>query len=546
MRLFRLVLILVCIVSVAFAFPARAWEFSMEGRFTSTYEYYMGPGAAGFFGPFNQDASIAAGGLLPGDFASLNGWVGPRTREIVSGSDSTQNYVTLELFPDIRINSAIRFQAKYRLGDYGNPVASDYLTNTRSGIDVATSDGQWTMWWVTANLPWGTFVVGKRLEAFGTGLQYNGEDNNTTEGLGLVSSYGPFRIICGVRPYWQLFGETTPYYNVLDKSGIRQLSVMSAMTYREGNLDMGVFAALLRWHAGPESQSIQAIRNTFTAFDETWRNGTVYAKYQNGTFFLNNELAYFDIIVKRCGTPNRGPQYNESWRYMAELGACYGPGKLSFLYAFMPGPDRRAGVRINKQPFIQLPPFGAYGVFKPYSYLLNYGFAGGVNAQDLNRNGYINDATVLASRLDFAVAANLNLFGTFLWAERNSHGYGWGYIRPAQRSSVSRVLNTAGVPQDRISWTPTVTYADNTGAPSIPDRALGWEITGGFNWMLLENYTLGLTVAYWKPGKWFNHACVDKTVPGWNVPTAANNWGTNPGRDINRVIGGEVKLTVDF
>ena len=80
---------------------------------------------------------------------------------------------------------------------------------------------------------------------------------------------------------------------------------MSAMTYREGNLDMGVFAALLRWHAGPESQSIQAIRNTFTAFDETWRNGTVYAKYQNGTFFLNNELAYFDIIVKRCGTPNR-------------------------------------------------------------------------------------------------------------------------------------------------------------------------------------------------------------------------------------------------
>ena len=33
-------------------------------------------------------------------------------------------------------------------------------------------------------------------------------------------------------------------------------------------------------------------------------------------------------------------------------------------------------------------------------------------------DGYMRDSWVMAARLDYTVAANLNLFGTFMWAER--------------------------------------------------------------------------------------------------------------------------------
>ena len=175
---------------------AHAWEFHMDGGFTSIYEYYSQQGSNGFFGKANIDGSAGTAGALglkPGDFASLNGWVGKRARDLVSGTDSSQQYPVLEVWPEVRINPAVRFRGKYRLGDYGDPNASDYITNTRPGIDVATSDGQWTLWWISAQTPWGILVVGKRPEDFGTGMQYDGTRNTTGEGMLLVSDYGPFR-----------------------------------------------------------------------------------------------------------------------------------------------------------------------------------------------------------------------------------------------------------------------------------------------------------------------------------------------------------------
>ncbi len=94
----------------------------------------------------------------------------------------------------------------------------------------------------------------------------------------------------------------------------------------------------------------------------------------------------------------------------------------------------------------------------------------------------------------------------------------------------------------------------NDGAPNTPDTALGWEITAGMEWKLLEKYRLRGTLAYWEPGKWFNYACIDRSVPGWNTQTRTNTstynpagrFGTNPARTIDPIIGGEVALTVDF
>jgi hypothetical protein len=266
-------------------------------------------------------------------------------------------------------------------------------------------------------------------------------------------------------------------------------------------------------------------------------------KYFNGRFFFNAEAAYFNDSIYRIG---KAPLYNESWRGMVEAGVLAGPGKISFLYAFLPGADRRNGALIDRQPYVQGGANACYVVFQPYSYLLAYAYGAGVNAFDLDRNGYINEAWVAAARADYAVAANLNVFGTFLWAERSSHGHGWGYIRPAQKATVTRVVNAAGTGVDQVQWTPYVVYKDNANAPSIPDNALGWEVTAGLNWKLLEKFQVSVLGSYWKPGKWFNYACIDRSVQNWDVPTAANRWGVNPDRKIDPIVGAQIIVTSDF
>ena len=184
----------------------------------------------------------------------------------------------------------------------------------------------------------------------------------------------------------------------------------------------------------------------------------------------------------------------ESWRRMFEFGALFGPTKLSLLYAYLPGPDRRGGYLYDNQSCFQAPGQGCYGVFRPYSYLLGYVYGAGVNAYDTGKNGYINAAEVLATRLDYAMAANLNLFGSFLWAQRSSNGYSWGYLRPAFNPTVTSTVNaTANGIANFIKWTPYVCYQNNDRAPNTPERDLGWEVTAGFEWMLLERYKLRST-----------------------------------------------------
>lgn len=548
-------LAVVLLVVVSFApmhDAARAWELSMDGDFTSTYEYYSQQGANGFFGAANIDKSAGTAGALGlknGDFASLNGWVGKRARDLVSGTDSSQQYPALEILPQVRITPALRVRGKYRLGDYGDPAASDYITNTRPGLDVATSDGQWTLWWISAQSPWGEVVVGKRPEMFGTGLQYDGAHNSTGEGVLLVSSYGPLRIGMVFQPFWQeavnqrLSMASSPYYNLLDKSGVRQRSAKAFMTYRAGPVDIGTQLYVSKWHAGPESQNTQAARTTFVPYDDLIQHGCVYLKYFNGKVFLNAEVAYWNEAINLIG---RAPLYSESWRYMLQTGAVIGPDTLSVLYAFMPGADRRYGALIDRQPFFQQGASGAFGLFQPYTYLLGYAYGSGVNAFDLCRNGYINEAWVVAARLDHALAANLRIFGSFLWAERSSHGHTWGFIRPAQKSTVTRAVNAGGAGADQVTWTPYVNYKDNPNAPTVPDNALGWEATAGIDWKLLEKFQITVLGAFWKPGKWFNYACVDRGVPNWDVPSAANRWGANPGRTIAPVVGAQVILTSEF
>jgi hypothetical protein len=179
---------------------------------------------------------------------------------------------------------------------------------------------------------------------------------------------------------------------------------------------------------------------------------------------------------------------------------------------------------------------GNLGVFRPYSLLFAYNYGSGLNCYDLNGNGCVTDASVLAARIDCALAANLNVSLSYLWAERASHGWQWGCIFPYDRAAVFMPYRDLDNPN--LQYTEPI--------PTIPDRALGWEVGLGVQWKLMESMLLSVQGAYWQPGKWFNYACVDRSVDFWPTGTPANNWGVNPDRTIDPIFGLNIRIMSDF
>ena len=174
-----------------------------------------------------------------------------------------------------------------------------------------------------------------------------------------------------------------------------------------------------------------------------------------------------------------------------------------------------------------------------------YGYGLGTSFARDTGNGFVQDASVYAARLDYAVAANLNIYGSFTWAEKFSKsGDVWGCLIPNPRPSATEPANPFG----SVLYV-TANRAAANAIPTIPDPALGYEIDGGFDWKLLEGLTARCTMGYWVPGKWFSYACVDKSITGWATPATGdwtNNFYTRPNKNIDPVFGLEFKLEGEF
>ncbi len=395
--------------------PAQAWEFELAGTFNWYYEYYSQAGSKGFFGPYNVDNGAGATRA-----ANLNFWNGGRfDTNTVTGSQADWSYFNVEFLPKFKLNPAIQFRGKYRLGTFGIPLAPDYHTFDLPGMNNAFTDGQWTMFWATAQLPIGVFGIGKRPWTFGTGLQYDGEDGLTTESMTLVAPYGPLDVGIAFYPYrfagsssvkefdqYNYFlGAVAPfnaldlptyktpagntqgqYFSRADSSGSMAKDFLLFLNYHSGPLNMGVLGSFMSYHIGPEAllqnPADPYATSPLVAVNSDLFHGTAYMKYNNGRFFLNAEGAwiYWDdrfgsesTPTATIGTPHT--RYTQQWRYMVEMGAICGPAKISLLNAWTPGPDRRAGILIDRQPatFVWHPTFdrmhGNFDVFRPYSYL---------------------------------------------------------------------------------------------------------------------------------------------------------------------------------
>jgi hypothetical protein len=572
--LFSVGVLAVCLSLTAVS--AQAWELELTGGFNWTHEWYTQCGSKGFFGPYNQDNG---GGTR---VANLNFWNGGQfDSNITTSSQAAWSYFNVEFLTKIKVNEAIRLQGKYRLGTYGNPMASDYHTFDAPGTNNAFSEGQWTMFWATVQTPTGTLGIGKRPWTFGTGLQYDGEDAATTESVALVAPYGPFDLGVAFYPYRfagsssigvykgydpflgrsvpfdpfdlpRLAGTDVPYqyFSRADSSGALGRDFLLFMNYHNGSLNMGVSGSFLSYHIGPEAVLQNDVNATPpAALDAEVFHGTAYVKFNNGRVFLNAEGAWLYWTDRWSGPVGRlletaphNARYTEQWRYMLELGMLAGPARISLLNAWTPGPDRRAGALVRKQSaaFVNHPTFdrmhGNFDVFRPYSYLFAYNYGAGLGAYNLSGNGYLRDASVLAARLDYAVAANLNVFGSFFYANRTSNGYSWGCIRPNM---------SAGDAHNERDGNININLNRYPTSPNIPDTALGYEIDLGFDWKLLEGLTGGILAGYWQPGKWFNYACIDRSVPNWQ-DAGASYFGTRPDRTLDPIIGGNFYLKCEF
>jgi len=376
--------------------------------------------------------------------------------------------------------------------------------------------------------------------------------------VGLTAPFDPFDLPTYTTPV----GGTTvrgQYYSRADSGGTLGKDVLIFVDYHSGFMNTGVIGTYLSYHIGPEAvlqdPADPLPAPAVVAMNSESFQGAIYVKYSDGRFFFNAEGAWMYWNDRWQSDPNAvigipHTHYTEQWRYMVEMGAMCGPAKVSLLTARTPGPDRRAGILIDRQPaaFVWHRTFdrlhGNFDVFRPYSYLFSFNYGAGLGAYSLSGDGYLRDAFVLAGRIDYAVAANLNLFGSFFYANRTSNGYSWGCIGPnAGAGLFAPVLaGTIQAPDGNIN----INLNRYATSPNIPDTSLGYEIDLGLDWKLLEGMTGGVLVGYWQPGKWFNYACIDRSVPGWHTGVAGNFFGARPDRTLDPIVGGNFFLNYDF
>ncbi len=559
------VVCIACMLMPLLADRTPAWEFSLSSSTTLSYLYFSQMGNGGFFGRYDNSATP--------DAAVANGWLGEGLG-IVSGATATKSSVSTSFFPRFWPNQAIFLSGVYRIGNVE--------TGRYPGSGRSYANGEWLTWLITVEMPWGIASFGKKPFGFGMGLQYD-STVRTEEYLSLVADTGPLQIGLGVYPP-RTPVELNPnrtvdglpfrmYWNINDASGVPRWDVFAFVNYANGPLEIGAGCLFSDQHMGPEGTTIARVRRNIPAMDLTSNEGWVYIRYNTFRFFMQAEADWYYRTVRFQRTMSGSfqpanllgldtpvpentdgsgsifrPQYTESWRYAIEAGFHSGPFRVSFLHAFVPGPDRRHGVLIDRQPVIvnpYLPNFDAiiyhpdHGnsiLFRSYSSILVNNYASGVRALNRSDEGYLVDASVLAVRVDYAIAANLNAYASFLHAVRTSHGYGWGAIRP--------ILTDDG----RYVTVLTPVRNFTAPSPSIPDNDLGWEVGFGFDWKLFESLMMSFSAAYWDPGRWFNFACVDRSVPGWSDANAFRvaPWGVNPNREINGVFGLNCSLAVNF
>jgi hypothetical protein len=589
--------ILATLLVVVFVAPSFAWEFSMTGEFDWRHNYLSRMGEKDIFG----NASIQDAGFLPvpGAATAYIGFAGPNIygRGIgavtPSWSSGTAGVAItrggfsrwgdaawiadqkLTFVPNIHVNKAIRIFGTYTVGGFRNkfdqsgtaggagvgvPPFERYhqLGESASAYNTAAI-GSWEMVRFNAQLPWGTLALGLRDFSFGNGIMY--ANNTATSSTLLVVPYGPFRLL-GVA----MLGESTlasqGWNTTPDIDQKLNWRFGAGFTYDNGPLSFG-FLVL--------PQFIHNIRaGTASSSDISDRPWDLFLKYNNGRFFANLEYYFRNVDRTNNYSPAvtgtaivagiDGPRFAENNKWMAEIGALVGPAKISVAAFYdsgqvLPGVDVNvAGNTFNATKQYTISNMN-YQVLQPYSFLMFPTYAGGNNRFNAgDGTGEMGDAFALAARADYAAAANLNLWGSYMHARRaEKHGYYAGSFWPSANAGTAQFLIGSSYPTAAGATTATVNGSNSPVQaanfkgqyggtdPFVADDFIGWEAQAGVDWKLLENFTAKFAYSYWQLGPWFDQAYQAYT---FGSGTTLSGGGILIGRDPIQSFRGS--LTIDF
>jgi hypothetical protein len=449
--------------------------------------------------------------------------------------------------------------------------------DTPGGMSVP----MWEKFWMSAQTPWGIIAIGRRPFPFGLGWSTLHQKDANTETYVIVVPYGPLRFILaqGLRTAGDAFTENSigivgvqnsaPFFpqqvNAVraaagtDKNRIRSWDGGLGITYRSGPVDMGTFPRWIIYRdlhttfgqvAGPAGRDdanagmlpvlLVGFGNPNTGVSMYGDIGFVlwdtYFKYNNGRFFFNVDYAFeYADVTRKGGRPV------SVWAdsRQVELGFVVGNIKLAGAYFYHSGHDRRGGVL---QPAASFGSFGATQVYdkwcqyivfggaeeaiKPYELLLGI-YGGGNNSYDARGYATFADFEAFTARLDYAIAANLNVFASYMYANRASNtGTGIGTFTGGATPRVALPIGPMPI-------------------ANVPDNYLGWEAGVGLDWKMLEGMTFGARFAYWQPGEWFKWAYQDY---GSTTVTTVGGQGfsVNPDRGIDPIIGFQTSVLVEF
>lgn len=572
-----LTVLLAGLLIVAFAAPAFAWEFNMKGEYEHRVRYLGRAGNIDLFGiaSLQDTATIANTAGLPvetntvgfagptlynrgvvtawaSDSSSLlsSGRARPAAGQAASGgpvllitrggfskaqSDALYNDQRLTLYPELRINPAIKVETVLDFGGYRNkyfqsgdginaivpgeastggvglpPFERYYMHGVSMNAYDTASIVSVEQFRATAQTPWAVLSMGCKDFPFGTGASF--ARNTRLEAFLTVVPYGPFRFLHAV---WLTNGRFVQSWNTTPDSQQKNSFFQAlAATYENADLSLGLISIWRMYHQMRiDSTASGLLGGPVNGLDDNTLVNMAFMKYFNGRFFMNAEYGWLNVDQYRTGVPIGVNQLNaanvhlEGYHFFSELGAVTGPAKLSLAYALASG----RVLNNNNITKVYAPWTINYQAMQPYQLLMFDTFAGGNNGGwnplDVSfvadEHGMMSDAYAYAARLDYAVASNLNVWGSYIWAHRleRAGAFKGGILSNGAVASAAQrqafVANNFGAASGEVGG-PINPYVDN--------GYLGWEANVGVDWKLLEGMATYLRYSYWQPGDWFTQA----------------------------------------
>jgi hypothetical protein len=527
-----LALVLLAIVAA----PAFAWEFALQGQTEWRYRYWTRNGNQDIFGSMNSSvvnlginhlrtfptggANTRGGGSTIGVFAGENCY----------GAEMSLTDMKMELFPTFKLNPAISISMGVNLTSLG--VWSDgqpytpkdqnlgYVNSLYAMIgdpQVATNVPNTfvTLEWLKIGMttPMMDFSFGYKKTAFGIGLWKHDCQSSSTS-FAVSTKYGPF--VIEFAPYLSRNGSEWKNYGYSRNEGAKSqerqvdrrnyfLAYAGGVSYMSGPLLLQFYSDSYRQPAAPRVTPRLGAISVGNPSDDVLRYRLAFAaKYNNGRFFFNGEVDSFNqwksgiststgsgaTLMQKVGTDNIAYQYG------AETGLIGGPAKVTLSYVRATGDDPSS--RKTDEDAMDGDTTATSCFMKQWGYLMYYmyGTGDGFNAAG---EGNPTNFQHVGGRLDYAVAANLNVFGVYSYAWRD---------QPQAYRLGGNYLDGLKLWGNDDLW--TVQKAGLVAGHDLPvpdsARDIGWEVNAGLNWKLLENFTWSTTFAYWQPGTWWSYA----------------------------------------